>query len=166
MVRKENSLSIKEMCLMKFKWITINHIEYGSAKMLRWEVLHKPLGLAPETEEISDGISSLHLVALDSKKVVGSISFSPESEIMGRMYQMVMSEEYRGRGFGRKLLCTLEKGLEKKGIYYVYLYAYKEVEGFYQQMGYHPEGPIVEKIGIPHRLMKKTLQKKETEYGS
>ena len=48
----------------------------------------------------------------------------------------------------------------------MYLYAYKEVEGFYQQMGYQPEGSIIEKIGIPHRLMKKTLQKKEAEYGS
>lgn len=151
---------------MKFKWITINNIEYGSVKMLRWEMLHKPLGLAPETEEIPEGINSLHLVALDSKKVVGSISFFPESEIMGRMYQMVMSEEYRGRGFGRRLLCMLEKRLEKKGIYYVYLYVHKEVEGFYQQMGYQSEGIIIEKTGIPHRFMKKTLQKKEAEYGS
>jgi len=151
---------------MKFKWITINNVEYGSAKMLRWEMLHKPLGLAPETKEMPEETNSLHLIALDSKKVVGSVSFLPESEIKGRMYQMVMSEEYRGKGFGRKLLYRLEEGLEKKGIYYVYLYAYKEVEGFYQQMGYQSEGPIVEKIGVPHRLMKKTLQKKEAEYGS
>lgn len=151
---------------MKFKWITIDNIEYGSAKMLRWEMLHKPLGLAPEIEEIPEEISSLHLVALDSKKVVGSVSFSPESETKGRLYQMVMSEEYRGRGFGRKLLCALEKELEKKGVYYVYLYAYKEVEGFYQQIGYQPEGPAIEKMGVPHQLMKKTLQKKEAEHGS
>lgn len=146
---------------MKFKWITINNIEYSSARMLRWEMLHKPLGLAPETEEVPEGIYGLHLVALDSKKVVGSVSFFPENEIMGRMYQMVMSEEYRGRGFGRKLLYTLEKGLEKKGIYYVYLYAHKEAESFYQQMGYQAEDLVIEKTGISQRLMKKTLQKKE-----
>lgn len=146
---------------MKFKWITTKNIEYSSARMLRWEILRKPLGLAPGTEEMPKEIDSLHLVALDSKKVVGSVSFCPENAIMGRMYQMAMSEEYRGRGFGRKLLCILEQGLEKKGIYHVYLFARKEVEGFYQQMGYQPEGPSIEKIGLPHRLMKKTLQKKE-----
>lgn len=153
------------LCLMKFKWITTENIEYNAARLLRWEILRKPLGLAPGTEEIPEEVNSLHLVVLDSKKVIGSVSFCPESEIMGRMYQMAMSEEYQGRGFGRKLLCTLEKRLEKKGIHHVYLFARKEVEGFYQQMGYQPEGPLIEKIGIPHRLMKKTLQKK-SDYGN
>ncbi|MDR2539603.1 MAG: GNAT family N-acetyltransferase [Chlamydiales bacterium] len=142
---------------MKFKWITIGNAEYDSAKMLRWEILLKPLGLCPETKEISEEIDSLHLIALDNKKVVGSVVFSLESKMRGRMYQMVISEEYRKEKFGRKLLSTLEKELGKKGVYYVYLYAYKEVEGFYQQMGYQSEGPTIEKIGIPHQLMSKTL---------
>lgn len=151
---------------MKFKWITNKNTEYSSARMLRWEMLHKPLGLAPGVEEAVGEENSFHLVALDSKKVVGSVSFCPETEIMGRIYQMAMSEEYRGRGFGRRLLCILEKGLEKKGVYYVYLYAHKEVEGFYHQMGYQSEGPTIEKIGVLYRLMKKTLQKKEALHGS
>ena len=48
----------------------------------------------------------------------------------------------------------------------MYLYVYKDVESFDQQMGYQSEGHNVEKIGVPHRLMKKTLQKKVAEYGS
>jgi ribosomal protein S18 acetylase RimI-like enzyme len=141
----------------KFKFIKPTDPEYSQELMLRWEVLRKPLGMPPGSEVFSDEAQSMHLVAIDKKKVVGCVLFHPESPDSGRIYQMAVSEEYQGRGFGRKLLAFLEKELIKKGIKTLHLYSREESLGFYLQRGYHPIGVMIEKMGISHQPMEKLL---------
>lgn len=143
--------------MIKFRFIAPNGPEYDAERMLRWEVLRKPLGMPPGSEGLPEDEQSLHLIASIGKKVVGCVCFFPESEMQGRIFQMAISEEYQGKGFGRQLLQTLERSLAKKGIRDVYLYVRSESEGFYQRMGYSPEGDLVKLFGELYRLMKKVL---------
>ena len=142
---------------MKFQFIEPDGPEYDAARMLRWEVLHKPYGMPPGSELLPEDPNSLHMVALLKKKVVGCVCFFPENATSGRVFQMAISEEYRGQGFGRKMMATLEKSLFNSGIRVIYLYARLEAEGFYRQMGYIAEGEEIVARGEKHRMMKKNL---------
>lgn len=143
---------------MKFKFIEPDGPEYQAERMLRWEVLAKPLGIPPpDTGSLSEEQQSLHLIALKGKQVVGCICFYPESKSQGRIYEMAVSEEYQGQGFGRQLLHTLEKMLIEKGFRDVYLFAGAETEGFYLLMGYEKEGDPTVTMGTKQLKMKKIL---------
>lgn len=142
---------------MKFRFIRSHDPEYQQELMLRWEALRKPLGMPPGSERLPDDEQGLHLLAMEGKKVVGCVLFYPEGDRKGRLDQMAVSEEYRGRGFGRKLLLALEQALTKKGFKDLYLYSGVEAVGFYERMGYQKEGESVVKLGQPHHLMKKIL---------
>lgn len=143
---------------MKFKIITPDAPEYSAERLLRWEVLAKPLGIPPESDVNLEEAQSLHLVALEGKKIVGCVCFYPESKTNGRIFEMAVSEEYQGQGFGRKLLHDLENRLAQKGFVDVYLYARPETEEFYALMGYQPQNDSIVKMGMSHRRMNKSLK--------
>ena len=142
---------------MKFKIITPDAPEYQAERMLRWEVLAKPLGLPPGSEVLPEEMQSLHLVALDGKRIVGCVCFHLESNTNGRIFEMAISEEYQGKGFGRQLLHTLEQMLIQRDVHHVYLYARPETEEFYSRMGYELDGDVIVKMGLKQRMMKKNL---------
>lgn len=142
---------------MRFRFITPKDPEYPQELMLRWEVLAKPQGIPPGKELAPEEEKSWHLIAIDHKKLVGCVLFCPESATGGRLFQMALSEEYQGRGFGRKLIATLEKALFEKGIQEVHLFAPPERIGFYNSMGYESHGETVKERGVLLQRMKKSL---------
>lgn len=147
---------------MRFQFISTSDPKYSEELVLRWEVLSKPLGLPPGSEIITEEEDkSLHLVAVQGKKVVGCVLYYPENEAEGRLYQMAVSEDYQGKGFGRKLIHSLEQELAKRGVKEVHLNASQEAIGFYMQMGYHPQGEPFFMKGISHQLLKKTISQRE-----
>ncbi len=144
--------------MLKFRFIAPSGPEYEAERLLRWEVLRKPLGMPPGSEGLPEDEHSLHLIALVGKKIVGSVCYFAESETSGRIFQMALSEDYQGKGFGKQLLQTLENSLMKKGVRAVYLYVRTEAEGFYHRMGYTPEGDPIKRFGEEHRMMRKALE--------
>ncbi len=143
--------------MIKFRFIAPNGPDYAAERMLRWEVLRKPLGMPPGSEKLPEEDQSFHLIASIGKKIVGCVCFFPETETNGRIFQMAVSEEYQGRGLGRQLFQTLERSLIKQGVRDVYLYVRSESEGFYQRMGYSGEGDLINRFGEMYRLMKKAF---------
>src|SRR5579885_2489312 len=111
---------------MKFKFIKTRNPEYFQECMLRWEVQHKPLGVPPDPSLFPEEENSLHLVALEGKEVVGCVIFHPNKGGGGEIEPMTVSANYRGMGFGRKLVNALEKALIKRGIREVVLFAREE----------------------------------------
>lgn len=125
---------------MKFKFIDPKKDpEYAQELMLRWEVLQKPLGRAPGSEVQPEERQSFHLIAYEKKKVIGCVLFCPDGTEKGHLFQMALSEEYQGKGFGRQMLSFLEQALSKKGFKEIYLSSTPETIGFYQRMGFHFE---------------------------
>jgi N-acetylglutamate synthase-like GNAT family acetyltransferase len=142
---------------MQFRFLQPGSIEFQKGKMLRWEVLGKSLGVSPEMLHNQEDMNGLHLVAMDKKLIIGCVCFSPEEKTSGRIFQLVVSEEYQGKGFGRRLLGFLEKSLVDRGIESVYLYAQKEVECFYMSLGYQKEEQVKQEMGTEHLVMRKRL---------
>jgi predicted GNAT family N-acyltransferase len=143
---------------LKFKFIRTVDPEYAKELMLRWEVWGKSQGCPPEKDIDLQEQQSLHFIALEKGNVVGCVLFHQEAPEKGKIYQMAISEEYHGQGFGRKLLGALEKMLEKRGIKEVHLQAESDVIGFYSQMGYHPEGSCITEQGVLYQPMRKSIK--------
>jgi len=142
---------------MKFKFIQTDDPEYIKELMLRWEVLQKPKGLPPGSEVIPEEEDSLHLLALEGKNVIGCVLFHPETTTRGKMHQLAISDEYRGRGFMRQILNTLEKTLLEMGVREIHIQAVDDTVSFYTRMGYEIVDKPSEGREGSHRKMKKEL---------
>ena len=142
---------------MKFKFITPSHAYYRDELMLRWEVLSKPLGLPPGSEITAEEMECSHVLVMEEKKIIGCVLFHQESTDSGRIMQLALSEDCRGKGCGRKLIAHLEQDLSRKGISNLYIYAKEDLEGFYQKLGYHSDGESFDFMEAPHRVMKKVI---------
>jgi N-acetylglutamate synthase-like GNAT family acetyltransferase len=126
--------------MVQFKFIQTKDPEYPRERALRWEMLHKPLGLPPGAELCAEDVKGLHLVALEKKEVIGCILFHPESNKSGKIIQLALAELHDHQGFVRKLLHYLERHLIDSG--------YKEIEclvgpdniDFFERLGFHNLG--------------------------
>ena len=134
---------------MKFKFIDTDSLEYPAELLLRWEALGKPEGMPPESQISNLEKDSLHLIAVEAKKVVGCVLFHKESETSGVGSQLAISEEYRGEGFGRKLIHALEEKLIKDGVKELIFYVPKDLTDFYKNLGYRQKnGAMFKKLSI------------------
>lgn len=141
---------------MKFQLITTGEGAYIKEKLLRWEVLNKPLGLPPGSEVFPEEEESLHFVALEKRQIVGCVLFHQESDRRGRLYQLAISQEYQGQGFRRKMVVALEKELVKRGVREVHLQASDETVDFYRSLGFRPT-EISEEEALPFQTLTKRL---------
>lgn len=143
---------------MKFKFITPQDHEYSKSKMLRWELLLKPLGLPPGSEVLPKEENFIHLVALDKTQVVGCVVFHVEEEGVGVIDQMAISEEYRGKGFGRKIAHAIEEEALKRGIKEIHIEANDEAASFYEALGYKKTAETAEKMGVVYQVLVKKIE--------
>ena len=141
---------------MELKFIDTEHPLYEKERRLRSKVLREELGFPPGAEVFPFEDKSLHLVAVQDGDVIGCAAFHPE-ERTGRLYQMAVYEEHRGKGIGGKLVAELERHLRDRGFEEIYLHARHYAVPFYEKLGYEIFGEPFVEIGIDHRKMKKSL---------
>jgi len=140
------------------RFIGLDAPEYAEELDLRWRVLRKPLGFAPDAVAFPFEAESLHLVALDGGRVVGCVLFHPEGTESGRLFQMAIEPDRQGTGLGTLLVRALEEGLVQRGFREVTLHARDTAVGFYARLGYSPVGPPYVEVGIPHQNMRRPLE--------
>ena len=140
-----------------FRFIGLDAPEYAQELDLRWRVLRKPLGFAPEAVAFPFEAESLHLVALDAGRVVGCVLFHPEGTETGRLFQMAVEPDRQGTGLGTTLVRALEAELVRRGFREVILHARDSAVGFYARLGYAPVGPPYVEVGVPHQNMRRSL---------
>lgn len=59
----------------------------------------------------------------------------------------------RGMGLGRQLLTTLMDEARRLSVHSLSLHAQTSALNFYAAMGFSPEGPVFDEVGIPHQRM-------------
>lgn len=102
---------------------------------------------------------SVHVLALDAAgRPIGTGRLTPENKI-GRM---AVLREWRGRGVGEAILRTLIEQARDRGIREVALHAQTHAIPFYARAGFTAEGAEFDECGIPHRLMRRTLEPRES----
>jgi len=121
---------------MKFKFIKTTDPEYARERALRWEMLHKPMGLPPGSELYPEDEKGLHLIAMDKKEVVGCLLFYPENATSGKLVQFAFTDMGDQHQF-RKLLHYLEKHLFEKGFSEITCSVKPDLVSFYEKLGFN-----------------------------
>jgi GNAT superfamily N-acetyltransferase len=125
---------------------------YQQCLDIRLEVLRKPLGMEILPEDLQKDADSTHILCTVKGKPAGTVAL-----LDNKLRQMAVLDEYQGRGLGAKLVRYLEEIAKAKGIGEIALDARFIAIPFYEKLGYECYTGIYDKIGIPHRDMKKKL---------
>lgn len=131
---------------------------YLQSRELRWCRLRKPLGFERGTERFDCEDDAMHLVAVSDDEVVGCVLFIAKDDKSGRLFQMVVAEDFAGKGIGRILVEHLEQRLHRDGFEHVVLHARCHVQGFYERLGYTACSDVYEEVGIPHITMERNIR--------
>ncbi len=136
--------------------------EYERELALRTRVLREPLGLCFSAEDLARDASDIHLGAFEpdrhgGTRLLGCLLLRPQPDDVVQMRQVAVAPEAQGRGVGRALVCDAERVARAKGFTEMMLHARETVIGFYEALGYSPEGPTFIEVTIPHRTMRKRL---------
>ncbi|GGA40263.1 GNAT family N-acetyltransferase [Psychrobacillus lasiicapitis] len=79
---------------------------------------------------------------------------------IGKLERICILEPYRKFGLGKVIVKALEEIANRKGLAQVKLHGQTHAEGFYEKLGYQTASDVFDEDGIPHILMKKTLDTK------
>jgi predicted GNAT family N-acyltransferase len=80
-----------------------------------------------------------------------------EKEGVVTLQRMAVLNEYRGNGYGRDVMGTIEKFATLNQFSEIILHAQVTANGFYAKMGYIAWGNEFEEAGIKHISMKKKI---------
>ena len=119
---------------------------------LRHAVFIKEQGIPPELEWDGLDPGCMHVLARNAAgRAIATGRLLPD----GRIGRMAVLPAWRGRGIGRRLLCTLIELAAAQGNSRVYLHARQEVAGFYRVAGFREYGAPFREAGILHVAMER-----------
>lgn len=149
--------------LVNIRQITRNDPLYLQECALRETVLLSQVGLdMPRFNALFPGYEDRfeHFVAVSGHhtgpKVVGCALLLPNhpAQASGKLMQMAVDPQRQGEGIGRLLVTAVEqRAFGELGLTELYCHAQQKAIGFYEQLGWQPEGPTFEEAGIPHLKM-------------
>ena len=125
----------------------------GQAAPIRFAVFVEEQGVPLEIELDEYDPVSLHALALDGEKAVGTGRLLPD----GHIGRMAVLREYRNQGVGGQLLKRLVEAAKARGDRQVLLSAQVGALKFYRAHGFEPEGDEYMEAGIRHQAMRKAL---------
>jgi len=125
----------------------------AEAQRIRFAVFVEEQGVPPELEMHEHDAVSVHALAFDEDKTIGTGRLLPD----GHIGRMAVLKDWRGRGAGRALLRKLVEAARRRGDREVLLSAQVHALGFYLSEGFRPEGPVYEEAGIAHQAMRRRL---------
>lgn len=124
------------------------------AAPIRFAVFVEEQGVPREIELDAMDRDSLHALAFQDEKPVGTARLLPD----GHIGRMAVLKAWRGRGFGGRMLARLVEEARRRGHREVVLSAQVHAVGFYRAHGFVEEGEEYMEAGIPHRDMRRPLQ--------
>ena len=141
--------------------VTHDWSRFGEVLDLSYEVLYRSFGVAREGDWYHPANGSEFAVALGADAVLlGTARLLPAGEHEARQVrQVAVITEARGRGVGNSLMAEVERVAAEAGAPELWLHARERAFGFYEHLGYIPEGQMFVSglTGIPHRTMRKQL---------
>jgi len=140
-----------------FKIIHLSSPEYPEYLELREAVLRRPIGLRITEEELAMEEHYVHIAGLIDSRVCATTALVPEEGNKMRMIQVAISPDVQSKGIGSAMMRFIDEYCKLRSVEYIWCHARESAVAFYAKNGYSAEGESFEKVGIPHRLMHKSL---------
>lgn len=131
--------------------------EFQAAIGVRLAVFVEEQGGPPEDEPDAWDRHAEQFVVLDGERVVGTARVYEETSGIARIGRVALLEEYRGRGWGARLLETLLEHCRERDFPEAELHAQTHACMFYQRFGFRAVGEEFIEAGLPHRTMRLKL---------
>ena len=125
----------------------------GQAAPIRFAVFVEEQGVPFEIELDEYDPVSIHAVAFEGDKAVGTGRLLPD----GHIGRMAVLAAFRNKGVGAALLKELMQAAKRRGDREVALSAQVDAMPFYRAHGFVPEGDEYMEAGIRHQAMKRSL---------
>jgi GNAT superfamily N-acetyltransferase len=135
---------------------------------LRYEILRKPQGLQPGSEQRGDiEQSSTHLLAMTDGRVVGATAMvvgmhrdgpSGERHIFVHWRNMAIAPDFQRTGLGAEMYEEVERRARALGAKEIIGNARTDKLGFFHSLGFVETGPGEDLMGISHTSIVKPLQ--------
>ncbi|HEY3317865.1 MAG TPA: GNAT family N-acetyltransferase [Coriobacteriia bacterium] len=131
---------------------------FAGASALRYEVLHRPLGLASDADWDDADPHSRHLVAVRGETVVGYARLVM-TDRAARIRHLAVDPTARHGGVGAKLMQELITQARREGRTLIWVNARFTALGFYRGLGFHEAGGLTaaEDTQMPHKRMELRL---------
>lgn len=142
---------------MAMKIIDHGSAEYEKMVELRKEILRKPLGLDLEPGELLLEKDDILIGAFDEDRLLACCMLKKLGPDTVKLRQMAVHNSLQGKGVGASMMNFAENVARDHGFRNMVMHARKSALGFYEKLGYTPEGDEFEEVTIPHYLMRKKL---------
>jgi len=123
------------------------------ASRIRLEVFVEEQRVPREIELDANDAVSVHALAYDDGKAVGTGRLLPD----GHIGRMAVLREHRAQGVGGAILVRLIAEARHRGMREVVLSAQTQALAFYRKHGFAPVGGVFTEAGIPHQAMRLEL---------
>ena len=123
------------------------------ASPIRFAVFVEEQGVPREIELDEHDSQSVHVLAFDGPRAVGTARLLPD----GHIGRMAVLKDWRRRGIGALLLKSLMERAKARGDAEVALSAQVHAVPFYLAHGFVPQGDEYLEAGIRHQAMKRRL---------
>ncbi len=127
-----------------------------ACRRIRREVFIDEQGVTEEEEWDGLDESCVHFLARVPDPV-GTARLLVPTEGPAKAQRVAVLAVARKTGVGAALMHALEAEAARRGRSEIVLGAQVQALGFYQSLGYEAYGPEFDEAGIPHRMMRKTL---------
>lgn len=126
--------------------------QYGPRiKNVRNTVFTDEQHIDPDLDFDGQDRDAVHVLILCNGKYVGTGRMLKD----GHIGRLAVLKEYRGQGLGAKMVLSLVKEAENRGVKRIYLGAQKHAVGFYKKLGFSVYGDPYTEVNIEHIYMEK-----------
>ena len=134
---------------------------FDEVRALYYDVLYEGFGVPRGADWYHDANGSIFAIGLaDDGSLLGAARLLPGAgDVSRQIRQVAVSPAFHGAGLGRQLVTALEQRAVTEGATEVWLNSRHSAYGFYERLGFVPEGAEFdsELTGIRHRLMRKRV---------
>ncbi len=126
--------------------------EISEVLALRVEVFVNEQNVPPEIELDSEDAHAIHIIAKDGELTVGCarVILSGNEAHIGRL---AVKKSYRRHGVGSAICSFIVDLCRERSVMYIWLNSQLHAVGFYEKLGFVPEGENFFEAGIEHIKM-------------
>ena len=142
----------------------IIEIDYASSRYeelvkLSYKILLEPLGFEFLDSHREKEANYLHIACIEKldDALVGGCILAPIDNEVIRLMQVTVDNKYQGEGVGQELVKYAEKRAKDAGYSKIEMHAMLSVVSFYERLGYHQEGELLEEKGVTFANMVKKI---------